>query len=73
MASKDDYDYNWTKGYMVQTNIANEVQPGDQITVDDRNGGSPQKVLSVTIMKNRGGKQYKVLLLESLEKKEDKS
>lgn len=69
MASKDDYNYSWTKVYAVQTHVNNEVKEGDEITVDDRNGGSPQKVLSVTTMKNRSGREYKTLLLESLEDK----
>ena len=72
MANKDDYNYTWTKGYMVHTHVNNEVKVGDDVIVDDRNGGSPQKVLSVTVMNNRSGRPYKVLLLQSLETKETK-
>ena len=68
MASKEDYDYNWTKVFAVQTHINNDIEVGDEIHVEDRNGGSQQQVISITIMTTRSGKQYKVLLLKSLEK-----
>lgn len=64
MASKDDYNYNWTKVYAVQTHANNEVKEGDIIVVDDKNGGSAQEVVSVTTMLNRSGKPYKTLLLK---------
>lgn len=69
MASKDDYNYNWTKAYCVQTHVNNDVKPGDRIVVDDRNGGSAQEVLSVTVMHNRSGKPYKTLLVKAIEAK----
>ena len=68
MASKDDYDYRWDQVYAVRTHVNNEVKVGDEIRVEDRNGGSPQRVLSVTVMTTKDGKkQYKTLLLQSLE------
>jgi hypothetical protein len=57
--------YHWTKGYMVRTSITDPVQAGDVIVVADRNGGSVQKVLSVTVMTSMAGNEYKALLLQA--------
>lgn len=59
-------EYNWRKVYAVQTGPDNPVAAGDEIVVSDRNGGSVQKVLSVTVMHNMQGKPYKTLLLQSV-------
>jgi hypothetical protein len=58
--------YKWTKVYAVQTSMDNPVQVGDEIVVNDRNGGSKQVVRSVTVMENRQGDPYKTLLLKAV-------
>ena len=56
--------YSWTKRYAVHTPIDDEVAVGDIIMVDSGGGPSNQKVVSVTVMKNRTGEGYKVVLVQ---------
>jgi len=57
--------YTWKKVWAIQTNNEDEVKVDDVVEVT---GGtdSKQKVVSVTTMKNRQGKPYKVLLTEEV-------
>jgi hypothetical protein len=58
--------YTWTKVYATTTNMTDPVEAGDEVAVEDRNGGSKQRVLTVTVMTTKTGKNYKVLLLQAL-------
>lgn len=58
--------YSWTKVYATTTNMTDPVEVGDEIFVEDRNGGSKQLVLSVTVMTTKSGKNYKTLLVRAL-------
>jgi hypothetical protein len=57
--------YKWTKVWAVQTNDTDDVAVGDQITVGSNGGESNQNVVSVTTMKTKTGKNYKVLLTQA--------
>jgi hypothetical protein len=60
-------NYKWTKSYVVNTQADDDVKPGDEIEVGDSNGGSAQRVLSVTERLNQSGKPYKTIIVQSLE------
>lgn len=58
--------YRWRKTYVVETDMEDDVEVGNEIEVDSQGGGSTQRVLSVTVKKNQSGKEYKVLLVEEV-------
>ena len=64
--SVSDNVYSWTKVYATTTNMTDPVEVGDEVHVEDRNGGSKQLVLSVTVMTTKSGKNYKTLLLRAI-------
>jgi len=60
-------EYKWVKTYAVNTTNENPVAPGDEIVVQDRNGGSKQRVLSVTTRSNQNGRPYKTLIVQAIQ------
>lgn len=59
-------EYKWTKTYVVNTKVDDDVQVGDPINVDDSSGGSKQEVLSVTVRTNKDGRPYKTLIVREV-------
>jgi len=58
-------EYSWKKVWAVQTSNDDESQVGEEITVGGQTR-SRQRIVSVTTMKNRQGKPYKVFLTEEV-------
>jgi hypothetical protein len=58
--------YKWTKVWAIQVDMEDTVQPGDIIKVGASTGASEQLVLSVTVMRNQKGGEYKTCLLQAV-------